>query len=443
MLELLKNPHTPSHKQAVGFLIFAFTIAGALAIWELFINFGTLVLVSDRAMTATVNGEVITCEMPPCTTKLKPRDYAVTFSRSGYFDDTQKVTVKRFTENPLTAHFSVIPTIKKYTEHTIPTSFPLTSILTAPTELPNFPKTATRAVFSPSAQAALLTIDNKLTYYSAKTGVTSQLTISPQTPYAWAEGLLAGPHASGEAWVGGSVIFMGLDETKTQTIYRYGVEADTPLVRFERSLVNPKIAADLSGNFLIVSDLDTEHVHYLVDIKNLSKKRIQLNTTAELAGFADGYALFTEKTALNESRFNAVPLASDSLGAAQPTIVLPKATGEVAARSDETHLVYLTSEKTDMSGDASQTSIEDVIAQISEISSVDGDASDASTTDILENINRETRYTLYLTELDLATQKTKTLLAIPLSESQKISDMATIDNKVLLRIGKEIFEIVK
>lgn len=428
VLQTLKNPHTPSRKQAIVFLIFTLTIAGALAVWELFINFGTLVLLADGPMTAKVNGETIECEIPPCSVSLKPRTYTVLFHRNGHFDDTQKVTVTRFAQTPLEAHFSVIPRLKKYTKTAIPTRFPLTSLFTAPQELPNFPKNATAAVFSPTAQAAIITIDDALAFYSAKTGSVTVLTISPRTPFTWA---------------GGSVIFFGLDAAKTQTVYRYGVDADTPLVRFERALVNPKIAGDPSGNFLIVSDLDTEHVHYLVDIKNLSKKRIQLNTTAELAGFTEGYALFSETTTMGETRLTAVPLASDALGTVAPAQILPKAIGGLATRSDENHLVYLTSEKTDLDGSTSQTSIEDVISQISEISTPEGEVSDASSTDVLENISRETKYTLYLTEFDLTTQKTKTLLAIPLAESQKISEMTNIQKTIFIRVGKEIFEIVK
>ncbi len=425
MLKTLTNPHTPSKKQAIVFLIFSLSVAAGLAIWELFINHGTLVLLADGPMSAYVNGDTIECQSPPCSITLKPRQYSVTFRRAGYFDDTQSINVERFAQTPITARFSVVPTIKKYVDHAIPSSFPLSSILSAPTDLPNFPKAATRAIFSPSAQQAIVTIDSKLGLYSAKTGLVSELTITPQTRFSWA---------------GESIVFIGLDADKTQTIYLYGATADTQIVRFERALVAPFVAADPSGDFLIVSDLDKEKVHYLVDVKNLSKKRIPLNTTAELLGFADGFAIFSEKTTLNETRINAVPLTNYGT---ENAIVLPKAIGGIVARADDSHLVYFTKEKTDINGGASQTSIEDVISQIAQISNSDGEVSDASSTDVLDNINKESRYTVYLTELDIATQKTKTLLSIPLAENQKIIDMANVNKLLLLRIEKEIFEIVK
>lgn len=260
----MNTPHQPSHRQAVIFFFFTLVLALGIFLWVFFINKGTITVTENLPLKMKVSSEDIMCTASPCGVTLAPGKYTVTLTKDGYFDYTENITVNRREVTKITPKFDFIPTLSEVTNSALPfATAPLRPPFLGQKSLTNFPKNVKAASFSASGNLALLTLGKDLYIYDVKNKTVNGVILKPDAKSVWA---------------GEKIVFLETSESIQTLKARSPVDAKySPVASFEKPFAKPELLGDLRGEKVLISDEnEAGHIYYLVDIVKQSRKRLEI-----------------------------------------------------------------------------------------------------------------------------------------------------------------------
>ena len=182
----MREIHTPSHRGSVIFLVSTCVLAAGVFAWHFLLNTGHVQFVGEAPFTVDIGEERVECTATPCESDVSPRQYVVTFSKEGYFDDEQTVLVRRWKTTTVTANFKFIPLVQALGDTILPIeSAPLRAPFLGQAKLKNFPRDATSTVFSFDGTHALVILGRELFLYDVTGAALSKANQLASTPATW------------------------------------------------------------------------------------------------------------------------------------------------------------------------------------------------------------------------------------------------------------------
>ncbi len=411
-------PHKPSRLQAVLFLIFALLVAGGLAVWQLFLNRGTLVISSDVGFEATINGRDLACEKASCSIVLEPKKYTIVMRRDGFKDDVEEVAVKRFETVTVTPKFVFIPVLQTFDTKGFSPLLPLTALKTAPAKSFKLPFKTENIFFNAAGNLAVVITDKGPYLFGAQSNSLTKLSFGTGIPFAWSGSFLA---------------FLATNKAGGQTLFSFGAEADTPLVVFERPLTQPVLFGSSEGKFILLQDNDpTGVVYYLVDIQARTRRRLTVTANQKFVGFLGDYGIFSETEKITAESEEKTIYKLISLTETATTITLPNASFSASAMYKNTVYYVTPQEGSEGISGGATLSIDEALSQL-------GSGINQATQEVSTQKIPDVRYSL--SRFDLATQKTTPIAPLVLKSGEIVSEIVVIDDVVLVRAGGSVYAL--
>lgn len=412
-------PHKPSRLQAVLFLIFALLVAGGLAVWQLFLNRGTLVISSDVGFGATINGKELACEKASCSIVLEPKKYTIVMSRDGYKDDVEEVTVKRFETVTLTPKFVFIPVLEAFDTKGFSQLLPLTALKTAPAKSFKLPFKAENIFFNAAGNLAVILTDKGPYLFGAQSNSLTKLSFGTGIPFTWSGSYLA---------------FLANNKAGGQTLFSYGAEADAPLVVFDRPLTKPALFGSNEGKYVLLQDNDPAGVvYYLVDIQARTRRRLTVSSEQTFVRFLGDYGIFSENKKETADSEEKTSYKLISLNETATAITLPGASFSASALYKNAVYYITPQEGSDGISGGATLSIDDALNQL-------GSGLNQATQEVTNPQKvPDVRYSL--ARFDLTTQKSTPVAPLVLKEGEVVSEIVVIDDVVLVRAGGSVYAL--
>lgn len=122
---MFNEPHYPSKWTVVTvFSVLLLLIIGVFA-WAFYFNLGTILVRSDRSFVLEGAAEAITCDQASCEMRLPPGSYDFIAHADGYYDESFRVVLERWTLAEKTLDFELIPFLQELQLSEIPEEDPL------------------------------------------------------------------------------------------------------------------------------------------------------------------------------------------------------------------------------------------------------------------------------------------------------------------------------
>lgn len=370
--------HQPSHRQAVAFFIFSlFLVAGLLA-WTFVLNKGELVVSGAAPFTVKAGGEQKKCDSSPCTLKLKPRSYTVSLSKSGFYNESETVEVKRGGRTMLAAALEIIPVVREVGTALLPfDEAPLSPTFLGKTELPKFPKNAVGVLASNSEKFLLLAVGRELFVYEVSSATTKKMPLTAEKK---------------PLWLGDELVYLETDAAEKQTLTAMNLAGEKTLISsFARTFVNPVVVPSPDGNFVLIREENNDH--YLIDVAKKSRQRLALEPGARAVKWVGSYIIVEEKIN-DETKITARDPESDV------RIHVPAKKAELVIKKDDEALFFISDEKYNEQGSAEHG---------------------VSIGEIVEEVVVARTSTVYLTRLEIAKNELFTLASVAVTGGAGIS----------------------
>ncbi|MEK7529134.1 MAG: hypothetical protein AAB592_05180 [Patescibacteria group bacterium] len=279
---------------AVYFFFFTIFLCVGIIAWVFWLNKGVLIISGPAPFEVSIGKERgFVCEFSPCSLSLQPDEYVMATRKSGYFDESLPVRVRRFREEPVTLSFRFIPQVQEVGAFELPSK--LSSIsnnfsgvvvdgeLTA--LLGKIPAAARRIEFGADYRNAVVYIGREV--YLALSG--SPPTLEKSTFHESFSPAFVGNRVATLEFTdaqGGYKSSSQADDNKftagasfQQKLFLYPVADASPevLTVFQRPLSSPRIISSPSATRLLVIDSSTTgKTLYLVDIARKTKQKLSL-----------------------------------------------------------------------------------------------------------------------------------------------------------------------
>lgn len=408
----LQKPHQPSRRQAVIFFLFTLILAAAIFCWVFFIDKGSLIINGPAPFDVRIGVKSTPCASAPCVLKLKPKRYTVILQKEGFFEDSQVVEIKRFQNTAATANFKFIPILREASEIVLPMeSAPLKPPFLGMQTLPNFPKNAKEALFSPNENKILLSLGKEFYIYDTAAKTVGETDFAPDMR---------------PAWLNQDIVFLEKTEEK-HILKKWTVKDDktSVLASFDRPFENPRLMGSPSGEKILIADEENSGPsYYLIDAVKKSRKKLELGPGAKKpkwTKFSDSLVFEAEESGRAKIFIlNPANLEKTNIPATDSSNV-----EEISPHN----FIFISAEKRDSEGPQVGISI----------------------TEAIEEAQKETKQALgsaphssYLFIVEFSAEKGafKTIIEIPVKAGEKIRRLTPDDQKWRFEKEGRLFEVV-
>lgn len=410
MTPLANQPHKPSRKQAILFLLASLLLALAVLAWVFFINKGTLTVTGEPPFSVSAGSQKITCQIASCSFRLAPRTYSVAISKEGFFDNSQTIKISRGKEIKITAQLKLIPVIKDLGAIVLPIdSAPLHPPFLGSEKLANFPKNVEYAVFSDTENQAMLTIGPEIYLYDVKEKTTLKTSLDPKTD---------------PTWVNNKIVFLENEDDKQVLKLRENNKENKTLVSFQRPFKNPRLLGAPTLNKILIEDTEDEaRTYYMIDLDQQSRKRLDLAKNAKAAKWTLKHIIFKVEDADGEKT---LALDAETLA----TFALPTTDAENILEPGPDVFLLLTVEKKNAGASDVGVPISEAIEQAKH-----------ETLKLAENVSTVSKF---VTEFNISGEVSHSLIEIPLQDKEEIHRLTADPSgkKLYFTKGEKAFEIV-
>lgn len=389
-----KQFHKPQRKHAIVFLIGALVLSAIIVAWTFFLNKGTLVVAGEPPFSFSVRGEKTACNQASCKVKLKKSSYQIIGEKQGYRETTVDIAIERGKSAELSLEFSFIPQVRVAGALVLPHArAPLHASLLGKTKLENIPHDAEVVEIAESADRLLYVSDGVYAVTHNGKKITSPIS-----------------RASPAALFGEGIAYLEKKGDGERLMFWNGTKNE--VVFFPRAFIQPTIKTK-NITIVITDRADTGYVHYVVDSKLKTRKRIP--NAFETSDFSlAGNLLVAEENATMKA-YDFETLQSVVLTGAISHHVAATLDGKLLFFADRKNVA----EKSDDVVTISQA-LEDIETGVANVLG---------------------KGKIYLAEMDLSTGEAKTIVELQGSSIGGIS-LSEDGKKVLIAGDGQVYEVV-
>lgn len=238
----------------------------AIILWVFVINRGTLLINGPVPYDLNIVGAPSAhCQENPCSLRLFPNTYQITFKKTGYYDQIQTLEVRRFQETAFNLQFKLIPAIKPFTTYQ-PITFPgrpfqfstnsgsLTLAKSFQSNFGKIPFQIQNIVISKSFKQALIETSSNLYLSDLKNGIVTKLPL---------------PNVLNPIWLpdeSGFVYLKKEPQERYQGLYLYSFQDAKPeiIAYFNKEITDSVIAVAHNQREIAIADI-ADSALYLIN----------------------------------------------------------------------------------------------------------------------------------------------------------------------------------